>query len=245
MPSAEHSSPATSVLARHRCVRTVVLSFGLATAALSTGCEPPARDDAGAAGDSLDVAVPSADSSSAPAPDTGWAGDTSTAAVIASYERLVPRDVRRRQGACPFECCTYRQWTAEGPIPVVARERATGAAAFTMPAGQQFQADSGNVWVTGLQLVAVVDSVADRPYWAFGPGDTLVVLDHLGEGHFNVWHDGEVRDVAGFWMFGPETARVLGRPRSEWWVHVTLPDGRTGWFEAADSLRIVGADACG
>jgi hypothetical protein len=73
------------------------------------------------------------------------------------------------------------------------------------------------------------------------------VLDHIGDGHFNVWHAGRVLEVEGFWEpWRPQpAARTLGEHRSEWWVHVTLPDGRGGWFEASPAVRFSGADACG
>jgi hypothetical protein len=154
--------------------------------------------------------------------------------------------VRVRRGACPFECCIYRDWTARAEYDVYAAERGEGAPAFTIPAGTAFRADSGNVHITGVSLVAVADSVSDGDYWAFGAGDTLVVLDYIGEGHFNVWHDGEVRDVAGFWGAErmPAVAEQLGTYEAQWWVHLTLPDGRTGWFRNDPPRQIDGADRC-
>lgn len=171
----------------------------------------------------------------------------STVAVLRRFRALMPDSVLVRRGACPFECCTYREWTAESALPVVAGERARGPAAFTIAPGQRFRADSGNVWITGLMLVAVTKRVGDPPYWSFEPGDTLVVLEPVGEGYFGVWHAGRVREVEGFWEPGhkPPAARTLGGYRTEWWVHVTLPDGRTGWFEATREARFGGADACG
>jgi hypothetical protein len=172
--------------------------------------------------------------------------DSASLAAIRRFRALVPADQLVRRGACPFECCTYREWTAEGEIPVLAEERGAGRPLFTLSPGQRFHADSGNVWITSLLLVAVHDPVGDPPYWSFERGDTLVVLDHIGEGHFNVWHDGRVLDVEGFWApWRQGGARTIGEHGSEWWVHVALPDGRTGWFEASPSVQFAGADACG
>jgi hypothetical protein len=203
----------------------------------NTAVDTLAAPDSGAAGG--DVA--STDSAAGGAPV-----DSAAAAVLARFRARLPDSVLVRRGACPFECCTYREWVAEGPIAVVGGERDRGRPRFTIAAGERFRADSGNVWITGLLLVAVQQPVADAPYWSFVAGDTLVVLDHLGEGHFNVWHAGRVQDVEGFWepwRDGPG-AGTLGAQRSEWWVHVTLPDGRAGWFEAAPEVRFAGADAC-
>jgi hypothetical protein len=165
--------------------------------------------------------------------------------VAQRFAGRVPAEVRVRRRACPFECCTYGQWIARAELPVFATERGEGTPLFTIPVGQSFRADSGNVHITGILVVAVADSVADHPYWAFGPGDSLVVLDHVGEGHYNVWHEGRVTEVAGFW--GAESQRLvaetIGQWQSEWWVHVSLEDGRTGWIRA-EATTVSGADRC-
>jgi hypothetical protein len=151
-----------------------------------------------------------------------------------------------RRSGCPFECCSYREWRADSALAVFADERAAGPVAFTLPAGTRFRADSGNVHVTGILLIAVADSVGDPPYWSYGPGDTLVVLDPIGEGHFNVWDGRSVKDVEGFWGAErmPPVAEMLGRWETEWWVHVTVPDGRSGWARFAAATPPEGADAC-
>lgn len=179
------------------------------------------------------------------APDT--AAGASNGDVVASFRQRVPRDLLLRRGACPFECCIYRDWKATGEIPVVADERGAAPPVFTIGAGETFRADSGNVHVTSIALVPVADSVGDPPYWSFGPGDTVVVLDYIGEGFYNVWHDGRVVEVPTFWSDRPITAGdgSIGEHATEWWVHITMPDGRTGWMRADTAPQITGADACG
>lgn len=187
-------------------------------------------------------ATPPADAPSAPATPPEETAD----ATAARWRARVPDSVLVRRGGCPFECCTYRAWRADSALAVFADERAAGPVDFTIPAGTRFRADSGNVHVTGLLLIAVADSVGDPPYWSYGPGDTLVVLDHIGEGHFNVWDGRAVKDVEGFWGAErmPLVAEMLGRWETEWWVHVTMPDGRAGWAKLAATNPPQGADAC-
>ena len=167
-------------------------------------------------------------------------------ALAARWRARVPDSVLIRRGGCPFECCSYREWRADSALAVVASERADGPVLFTIPAGTRFRADSGNVHITDILLIAVADSVGDPPYWSYGPGDTLVVLDPIGEGHFNVWDGRAVKDVEGFWGAErmPLVAEMLGRWETEWWVHVTMPDGRAGWARLAATTRPQGADAC-
>ena len=164
--------------------------------------------------------------------------------IVRRFRAAMPDSVLVRAGACPFECCMYREWTAESEIPVLDGVR--GAPQFTIAPGQRFRADSGTVHVTDVLVVAVEDSVGDPPYWSFARGDTLVVLDYVGEGRYNVWQRGRVLEAEGFWGVGATVgnATTYGRWSVEWWVHATLPDGRRGWFLASPDVRFAGADAC-
>jgi hypothetical protein len=139
----------------------------------------------------------------------------------------------------------YGEWRAETPIAVRPAARGDAAVAYTLNPGDAFTAETGYVQVTGPAIVAVMDTVRARPDVTFLPGDTVVVLDYIGEGYWNLWHRGrEVREVEGFW--GAEVQNPAGAYYGdyarEWWVHVTTP--RDGWF-LADSARFSGADACG
>lgn len=177
----------------------------------------------------------------APGPSTPAPGTGGSAGGI-------PAEVLVRRNACPFECCVYRDWTAETAIPVVSTPRSAAAPAFTIPKGQTFRADSGNLYVTGIARIAVTDTVPlgqGRP--PLLPGDTIVLLDHVGEGYWNVFHRGAVlREVPGFWdSEAPNTSGIrLGRYAKQWWVHVTAPDRRQGWFRADTTYRFKGADRC-
>ena len=167
--------------------------------------------------------------------------------VVARFIRDVPDSAFVRRGACPFECCIYREWTAESAIVARVQPRDSALAGFTLQRGEAFTADSGNVYVTSAQLAVVNDSVGDAHYWSFAPGDTLVVLDYTGEGHYHVWHDGKVQDTEGFWARGrlPVVADTIGTWKTEWWIHATRADGRSGWFIADNTNRFRNADACG
>jgi hypothetical protein len=217
-------------------LRPLLLLAGIAACAPDAPRPPAAPDTAGP--DTLpDVAA-----------DTASATVSGEPPLVAAWRARIPLSELVRAGACPFECCMYREWVAEGDIPV--RDVAAGDAPvrFTIAAEQSFQADSGMLRVTGLSVVAVRDTftawIDDRPDH-FSPGDTLVLLEPIGEGAFKVWFDGRVRTTEGFWHPPTDSARVtsIGRYQAEWWVHATLPDGRRGWFRA-DAVELRGADAC-
>jgi hypothetical protein len=170
---------------------------------------------------------------------------------VARWAALLPDSLRHRGNACPFECCVYRDWTPTGEVALRPRPSHTEAAGTVIPANQTFTADSGFVRVTGISLVEVTDTVVAEPGVAatFLPGDTLVVLDYVGEGHFNVWDGERVREVGGFWgaEVWPSSGILIGGERyaREWWVHATTRAGDKGWFNADSVARLRGADACG
>jgi hypothetical protein len=80
-------------------------------------------------------------------------------------------------------------------------------------------------------------------------GDTLFLLDNVGEGFRRVWYRGSVLQtdaVSGFVAEGgAPAAEVLVEPREEWWARARMPDGRTGWLWMDRTPRMEGADACG
>jgi hypothetical protein len=171
--------------------------------------------------------------------------DSTATAVFAA---LVPDSLLVRRAACPFECCVYGEWALETGAPVRAAADTNAPATFTLAANRRFRADSGFVRITGRQLVAVHDTFDQRPFAAlFVPGDTLLVLDYVGEGHYNVWTGVRVVEVEGFWGAGaarPTGTELLGRYEREWWVHVNA-DGSQGWLLVEPDMRLIGADACG
>jgi hypothetical protein len=158
----------------------------------------------------------------------------------------VPPEVLVRRGACPFECCTYREWTAVTAIPLVEEQRGRGEPVRTIAAGERFQADSGNVVITSFGVVAVEDTVVGEGQKKLVPGDTVVILEPRGEGYFSVWRNGEIVNVEGFWNTEESTSRgvPLGEYRKEWWVHATTQQGQRGWFRADSTFRVSGSDRC-
>jgi hypothetical protein len=48
-------------------------------------------------------------------------------------------------GACPFECCVYREWIANAAVTVLRERRMGSEAAFTLNKGDRVQAITGVV----------------------------------------------------------------------------------------------------
>jgi len=188
----------------------------------------------------------------APAPDV--TGDTSAAAPAPTGAAEPGMYIAR--GACPFECCVYREWTLETSAVVRSAPASEAAELFTVTPGDVVTADSGNVYVLTPGIV-----VADQPFAVseapgaptLAPGDTLYVLDTMGEGYVHTRFRGVVYETSGqLWNWGQEPtehtttplmARMLSEHRAQWWVHVSVAGGRAGWV-MMDDVDVAGADAC-
>ncbi len=161
----------------------------------------------------------------------------------------------RIEGACPFECCTYGPWTTTEPTAVYAQpDDTTAAPAFTVPAETALDASTGHVLLTRLGRAVARDSVTlylgYEDTRSAAPGDSLLVLDYVGEGAYRAWHDGGVVQLDGLAAFavpgedGPALER-LSEPEQQWWARVQTPDGRAGWLWMDRTPSVQGADACG
>ena len=189
-----------------------------------------------------------------PAESTPPTPDTLTLPADGQLPRR-PDAPLRIEGACPFECCTYGTWTTSEPTAVYAQpDDTTAAPAFTVPAGTALDASTGHVLLTRLGRTVARDSVT--LYLGYedtrtaAPGDTLLLLDYVGEGAYQAWFDGQIYQVDGSAAFaGPGSAEpALGpitEPESQWWARVRAPDGRAGWLWMDQTPSVRGADACG
>jgi hypothetical protein len=150
------------------------------------------------------------------------------------------------RGACPFECCMYGAWQLlTGTTVRAAPGRVADSIAF-LANGTQISADSGLVVVHPTGLV-VITGPAPQPIQAgavpFQVGDTLILLNYVGEGMRRVrWRD-TVMEVDEYWRIQPsQGARLVRAPVQRWWTHVTAGNVR-GWV-LMDSVRVKGADKC-
>lgn len=107
--------------------------------------------------------------------------------VMQARGALVQRPVAplRVDGACPFECCTYGDWTATAETTVY-EESDRQSATRTLPAGTRLEADSGFVVLTEIGVAIVRDTVRmcaeDGGERLATVGDTLFIPDHVGGG---------------------------------------------------------------
>lgn len=153
------------------------------------------------------------------------------------------------KGACPFECCTYGEWTARRTVHVVEQPAVSAPIVGTVSAGTNVRALTGHV-VTRAGRFRV-----KRAHGLYKPGDVLFVYTYLGEGYFKVWFGGRFYDEElGFSPGGgtdgsrcDKSADCWGTLQAEhqstWWVQLLLSDGRSAWTRESHSFT--GKDSCG
>jgi hypothetical protein len=101
-------------------------------------------------------------------------------------------------GACPFECCTYRQWTARDAVQLVDTPNGTRQVG-TLRKGEAVQGLTGQVISTPVEAQAE----RDVPATPIKASDTYYVLHYRGEGFWAVWFRGSIVEVEEQYLKAP------------------------------------------
>lgn len=120
-------------------------------------------------------------------------------------------------GACPFECCKYRQWVVRDSAQLLDRpngKRAVGS----LRKGESVQGLTGEV----ISTPVAVKADREIPETPIKAGDTFYVLHYDGEGYWKVWFHGKM-------TFVHQSVIDVTQPKAEWWVKVKKADGVAGW----------------
>lgn len=136
---------------------------------------------------------------------------------------------------CPGERCNYGEWIAEGNIAVYPLEGDTSTVAFRLRQDEIFEALRGNIHVVNAAILAIRAPKPGNVTLHLDEGDFVFVLYPLGEGRFDVWHQGRVFRVEEFWRVGSTARAVVVRspsidPQTEWWINVRNRKGQSGWI---------------
>lgn len=177
--------------------------------------------------------------------DTPGAADSQATSPPASATPAPAPDRWVALKACPFECCRYGTWQLRTAALLRREPSPTSDSLAAFSAGARIVTDSGIVIVDPVGL-AVITGTPRRPMDTAAlpvrAGDTLQLLDYLGEGVQRVRARDSVFTVD--FMIdstGSSGVKLLRAPRRSWWAHVREP--QAGWI-LMDSVRVRGADAC-
>lgn len=177
--------------------------------------------------------------------------------LAAMSSKELPANPYRSAGACPFECCVYRDWKTRSAVQL--RESIESAKIVAeVKAGVTVNALTGEVRVEP-EPFAVLQDVG-----ILHAGDVLFFLDNRGEGFVNYWYDGKLNPELGFdeglHFFRTDSCQVnlvQGgddpcwlkplRPdktfASDWWVQIRTREGKTGWV--LNTRQFDNTDRCG
>ena len=161
------------------------------------------------------------------------------------------------EGACPFECCTYRDWTATAPVTAYDYWRWQSVSpgsphkvVFTVAKNEVVTALTGVVVTLRPGRVEITGAVKAQSFSHrfpkmppedvhLAPGDVLYLLTYLGEGAYTAWFKGrllEEIDATGI-------AGDIEKPVTQWWVRIRNRRGQIGWTNQPGDFA--NKDACG
>ena len=152
------------------------------------------------------------------------------------------------RGACPFEGCTYREWTATKAVIVYDTWEDKRKTVGRLAAGEKVTGITGVV-ITVRPGVIRMDR--DLPERGLRAGDTVLVYTNLGEGFAKVWFKGRFYSEFDITFAAWPDHEACGRAKcvaaftdlgkSAWWAQVKLSSGRMGWVEM-DNAGFDGVD---
>jgi len=144
-------------------------------------------------------------------------------------------------GACPFECCTYRDWGTEKMSKLYAEPKTSSPVVGAVEKGATVKAQTGEVHTKPGKLIV------RRDVATFRKGDVLWVYTYLREGYFKIWYRGKfIEDEIDFGYRDPtpdDWGYFEVMPKSVWWVRVRTSTGLEGWTNQPENFS--NKDACG
>jgi hypothetical protein len=158
---------------------------------------------------------------------------------ISTNNSDIPPTPYEDQGACPFECCSYRRWTVKAQTVVKQDRYRSSPVAFKLRRGERVMGMTGVVITTRPGQARVLKSTVIGGLQARS-GETIYLLTYLGEGFYKVWYKDKVEKAE---IEGGGGFTIVREPESVWWVKVKNSKGQIGWTDQTNNFN--GTDACG
>lgn len=179
---------------------------------------------------------------------------------FAAYAQNRPRLPYEAAGACPFECCTYREWIANKTTPIHRTRNNNSPVVFTVNPRERVRGVTGVVITTKAGEIKITRSIAIQDYTGSQgtntsrtiqarSGDIIYLLTPLGEGAYKAWFKGQVIVINAIDVMEANQAGSAGAggqipsPTNTWWVQIRNRQGQTGWTDRPNNFD--NKDACG
>lgn len=153
----------------------------------------------------------------------------------------------RDVGACPFECCTYREWTVNKNTVLLKNMADNSPVYFRARRGEKVQGLTGIVITTkpGIREAARNTNIeyydqkrSELRSISIKKGERFFVLTYLGEGVYKVWYKEKMYET----HLDPPQFKKINDPLSVWWVKIKNRKGQIGWTKLVENFDDM--DAC-
>ena len=193
----------------------------------------------------------------------GGSGRFGTFVVVAATFALIACGRTTRQagppipydedGACPFQCCTYREWSVDWDTDLRSDRHDEAPVVFHAALNDTVQALTGVVTTTKVGRAS-----ASRPitiganHQVVPAGETIYLLRNVGGGDWKIWFNGVVDRqyipsqgyCTGDRQSSDECAiTITEQPEIVWWAKVQNSRGQEGWTREIEHFGNI--DACG
>jgi hypothetical protein len=144
-------------------------------------------------------------------------------------------------GACPFECCTYREWVANKATVLRTKMSEGSQVAFRVKKGENVRGVTGVVITTTAGKVrALKNTTVGENKVRVKAGEFLYLLTYTGEGFYETWFKGKIFSDS---FYDNTALKLVSEPISVWWVKIRNRKGQTGWTKLPDNFD--NKDSCG
>jgi hypothetical protein len=153
------------------------------------------------------------------------------------------------QDACPFEGCTFGEWTLRKQTPLYTTWKADRVQIGNLIKGQKVNG------LTGVHVTRKPDTIqtqVDIPELSLKKGETFFRYMYRGEGAADIWVKGKwmkekdctfVTEKDGGGCLRDCPAIVIENGDKEWWVRIQTKSGKVGWAKVEDNID--GMDSLG
>ena len=153
------------------------------------------------------------------------------------------------ENACPFEGCTFGEWTVTKETVVYDSWKGGRS-----PIGKVAK-DQKVTGLTGVHITNKPDMIrvlVDFPALSLKRGDTIFRYMYRGEGFADIWANGKwIKEADCSFVTEKEdggcskncAAKVIENGEKEWWVQVRTKSGQVGWAKVDENFN--GMDALG
>ncbi|HEV7644948.1 MAG TPA: hypothetical protein VGO50_13470 [Pyrinomonadaceae bacterium] len=152
-----------------------------------------------------------------------------------------PKMPYRDAGACPFECCTYREWVANKATVLRTKMSEGSSIAFKVKKGEKVRGVTGVVITTQAGVVkALENTVIGESKIRLKAGELIYLLTYTGEGFYETWVKGKIFSDS---FYDNTALKLVSEPKSVWWVKIRNRKGQIGWTKLPENFD--NKDSCG